>query len=86
VGTALAVREAGGSAGWGSGPQDVAFPSPTSISPAASGGGGSNQATGYGDGVQGSGGGTEVPVAAVDMGSNGGSVTVDLMPAITSCL
>jgi hypothetical protein len=80
VGTVPAVREAGGGAGQGSGPQDVAFPSPTS------GRGGSNQTTDCGDGVQGSSGGTEVPVAAVGAGSNGGSVTADLMPTITSSL
>jgi hypothetical protein len=86
VGTALVVREAGSGAVRGSGPQDVAFPSPTSIVPVASGGGGSNQTTGCGDGVQGSGDGTEVPVVAVGDGSNGGSVTTDLMPAIISSL
>jgi hypothetical protein len=64
----------------------VAFPLPTSIAPAASGGGGSNQTIDCGDGVQGSGGGTEVPVVAVGVGSNGGSVTADLMPTITSSL
>jgi hypothetical protein len=51
LGTAPAVREAGGSAGRGSGPQDVAFPSPSSITPTASGGGGSNQTIGCGDGA-----------------------------------
>jgi hypothetical protein len=86
VGTAPAVRDVGGGTGWGSGPQDVAFPSSTSIAPAASVGGGSNQTTSCGDGVQGSGGGTEVPVAAVGVDSNGSSVFADLMPAITSSL
>jgi hypothetical protein len=52
--------------------------------PAASVGGGSNQTTGCGDGVQGSGGGTEVPVAAVGVGSNGGSVTVGSASIVSS--
>jgi hypothetical protein len=42
VGTAPVVREAGDGGGRGSGPHDVAFPSPTSIAPATSDGGGSN--------------------------------------------
>jgi hypothetical protein len=86
MGTAPTVREACGGARRGSGPQNVAFTASTFVAPPASDGGGSNQTSGCGDGVQGSDGGTEVPIMGVGVDSSGGFTTVNLMPAITSRL